>query len=365
MKRTLVLSIMSLLAAGWSHSQAKAQALFDVEARRAALAQPAFAGIRAACLAIARDPSWANLKAVGRIEGSDGAAANGKAGIYAWPVMVLTGRALAGDTVSEASLRDLLSAWAKARAFDQTESGYPAGDELNRVLLPIMAGYSVVQRGWNDGQRQSVLEWIGALVRKAEHVFDTEALRGIHRPLPASILMAWGSLAADEALYGKGQSGYRAILAHARPDGSLPLEAGRGARALWFLRQSIASMTVMAEIAAARGRDLYGVRESGANYDRVLSYLLNGITEPAVVMAYASENRGLGADADFRRQDLGFLARADQGRHLMAWVEPVIARERVGLATRRLKALVTRSLRSERPLIDELVGGNATCLWGR
>jgi poly(beta-D-mannuronate) lyase len=42
-----------------------------------------------------------------------------------------------------------------------------------------------------------------------------------------------------------------------------------------------------------------------------------------------------------------------------------VARDRAGLATKRLKTLLTRSFRSDRPLIDELAGGNATCFWGR
>jgi poly(beta-D-mannuronate) lyase len=42
-----------------------------------------------------------------------------------------------------------------------------------------------------------------------------------------------------------------------------------------------------------------------------------------------------------------------------------VARDRPGLASRRLKALFVRGVRSDRPLIDEFVGGNATCFWGR
>lgn len=82
-------------------------------------------------------------------------------------------------------------------------------------------------------------------------------------------------------------------------------------------------------------------------------------------MAYASENYIPGGDADFRRQDLGFMTKRSHGRHYMAWAEPVVSRERAGLATKRLKALFMRSLRPDRPLIDEFVGGNATCFWGR
>ncbi|HZA91812.1 MAG TPA: hypothetical protein VE420_04220, partial [Gemmatimonadales bacterium] len=122
---------------------------------------------------------------------------------------------------------------------------------------------------------------------------------------------------------------------------------------------------VMAEVAATRGTDLYNLRAGEVNFDRIASYLLNGIVEPNVVMAYASENYIPGGETDARRQDLGFMTKRSNGRHYMAWIEPLMARDRAGLATKRLKALFVRNIRSDRPLVDEFVGGNATCFWGR
>ncbi|WP_262298625.1 alginate lyase family protein [Microvirga sesbaniae] len=365
MNRILVFSVLGLLMAAPCHAQVRAQGLFDVEARRAALAQPALASVRAACLAIARDPSWASLKPIDGIKAVDGSNADGGANSYSWAVMALTGRALAGEPASETSLRDLLLAWAKARAFESTDAESEASYGLKRVLLPTIAAYAVVNRSLDDGQRQIVSGWVDSLVRRVDRTFGTDADRTGHRALADSILMTWGAITADDALYEKGSRGYRAVLGQARADGSLALETRRGARALWHMRQSLASLTVMAEVAATRGVDLYGLREGEANFDRLLSYLLNGIAEPEVVMAYASENESPGPEADFRRQDMSFLAKRNYGRHPMAWVEPVAARERPGLATKRLKALLARSLRSDRPLVDELVGGNATCFWGR
>jgi poly(beta-D-mannuronate) lyase len=365
MKHILVALVLNLLAVGPSYAQAKAQGLFDVEARRAALAQPALTNVRAACLAIPRDPAWSGLKPIESIKATEGYGTDGAANDYAWAVMVLTGRALAGDAASEASLRDLLLNWAKARAFDKTEVESDAYYALKRVLLPTAVAYSILQRNLDEGQKGIVAGWIDPLVRKIDRVFDGDVDRNNHRYLADSVLMSWGAIIGDDALYTKGHDRYRAILAEARPDGSLALETRRGARALWYMRQSLASLTVMAEIAAARGVDLYGLRDGEANFDRIVSYLLNGITEPSIVVAYASENYIPGGETDFRRQDLGFMTKRSHGRHYMAWAEPLLARERAGLASRRLKALFMRSFRSDRPLIDEFVGGNATCFWGR
>lgn len=365
MKRIFTILILSTLFVGPAIAQSQPNGVFDVEQRRAALAQPALANIRAACLAIPREASWSALKPIDGLKATEGYGTDGAANDYAWAVMVLTGRALAGDVASEVALRDLFTTWAKANAFARTEVENDAYYALKRVLLPSVIGYSVIQRGLDDEQRRAITGWLDPLVRKVDHMFDGSVDHNNHRYLTDSVLMAWGAVTGDQALYEKGLSRYRTILSEARVDGSLPLETRRGSRALWYMRQSLASMTVMAEIAAGRGTDLYALSEGGASFDRVLSYTLNGITEPRIVLAYASENYIPGDESDFRKPDLGFLAKRAHGRHYMAWTEAVVARDRAGLATRRLKALFVHSLRNDRPLIDEFAGGNATCIWGR
>ncbi len=365
MKRLIAILTLLILPAGSSFAQPAQPGLFDVEQRRTALTQPAFANIRAACLAIPRDASWNALKPIPGLKTTEGYGTDGAANDYAWAVMVLTGRALAGDSASEAALRDLYLAWAKAKAFEKTEVENDAYYALKRILLPTIVGYSVIQKRLEDEQRRIIAGWIDPLVRKVDWIFDGTVDRNNHRYLTDSVLMAWGAVIGEEALYVKGQDRYRTILSETRMDGSLPLETRRGSRALWYMRQSLASMTVMAEIAAARGADLYSLREGNGSFDRVLSYLLNGLAEPNVVLAYASENYIPGDDPDFRKPDLGFMTKRGHGRHYMAWVEPYLAHDRPGLASKRLKTLFARNLRNDRPLIDEFVGGNATCIWGR
>jgi len=365
MKHLVMVLLMNLAAVGPSLAQTKGQGAFDVEARRAALTQPAFTSARAACLAVPRDPSWASLKPMDDLRAKEGSGAEGAANDYAWAVMVLTGRTLAGDVLSEASLRELLMTWAKAKAFNNTQVEADAYYALKRVLLPTIVSYSVLSRNLDEGQRKTLSGWIDALVRKVDRTFDGDTDRNNHRYLTDSVLMTWGAVSGDDGLYTKGADRYRAVLSDARSDGSLALETRRGTRALWYTRQSLASLTIMAEVAATRGVDLYNLRAGEVNFDRILSYFLNGITEPSVIMAYASENHAPGNETDSRHQEMGFMTKRSHGRHYMAWVEPVLARERAGLATKRLKTLFMRGPRSERPLIDEYVGGNATCFWGR
>src|SRR3712207_4029745 len=84
MKHVLVALLLNLLAVGPSYAQAKGQSLFDVEARRAALAQPTLTNVRAACLAIPRDPAWAGLKPIEGLKATEGYGTDGAANDYAW-----------------------------------------------------------------------------------------------------------------------------------------------------------------------------------------------------------------------------------------------------------------------------------------
>ncbi|MDF2688214.1 MAG: alginate lyase, partial [Microvirga sp.] len=160
MKTVLIVLLLNALTIGSSYAQTKRQGLFDVELRRTALAQPAFTSVRAACLAIPRDPAWSSLKPVESLKATEGYGTDGAANSYAWAVMVLTGRTLAGDAVSETSLRDLLLAWAKAKAFANTEVEHDAYYALKRVLRPTVVAYSVLRRGLDERQKRELFEWI-------------------------------------------------------------------------------------------------------------------------------------------------------------------------------------------------------------
>ena len=87
-----------------------------------------------------------------------------------------------------------------------------------------------------------------------------------------------------------------------------------------------------------------------------VEFLLGALAEPSRLAPYASE-----------RQDLGFLDTRPSGRNLMAWLElwhrraPPDAMAMGALAT----GDITTTIFAHRPLLDENVGGNATCLFAK
>ena len=71
--------------AGW-------RGLFDVEKRRAELGTSAMRPARAACLAVARDPTWADAEPVLALRTTDGYGTDRASLPFSWIMMVLSSR---------------------------------------------------------------------------------------------------------------------------------------------------------------------------------------------------------------------------------------------------------------------------------
>ena len=369
----LVAAILSAIALPSSTQASVSQAanggyqgLFDVKARKAFLAQNPSSDARKACLAVDADAKWLNIEVIKGLTTTEGYGTDRSGNQYAWAVMVLSGRALAGDKRAEEMLKTFLLKWADASAFSETEKIHDAYYALKRLMLPTVVAYSIIRDGLSDDEKQKLIVWIDPLVRRTDQIFEGSVDYNNHRYLADSVLMAWGSLTGDQELYQKGLDRFRVILDDARADGSLPLETRRGARALWYMRQSLTSMTVMAEIAAGGQDDLFDATASDGKKKSmwtVLSYWMNGMTNPILVNAYSAENYIPGPEQDFMKPDFGFLENRGNGRHYLAFLEALAVHEPANFAQRRAGALLEREGANERPLIDEFAGGNATCFW--
>jgi poly(beta-D-mannuronate) lyase len=339
--------------------------LFDVNSRADILKTDAYRDIRALCLAVAIDPAWEKLKPIRRLATTEGYGSDTSAEDFSWAVMVLSGRTLAGDARAGIRLADLMERWATAGAFTETEEINDAYYALKRQLLPLSVAYAILEPGLEAERAGRLRVWIDALVRKIDHTFDGDVDHNNHRVLADSVLAVWGAQTGDKAMMEKGLARYETVLDEVRPDGTLALEARRGARALWYQRQTLSSLTVMAETARGQGLDFYGrTSPEGRSYATLLGALLNGISSPILVAVYSAENHIPGPEKDFRQLELGFLETRGHGRHYMGWAEAAILSGH-GLAFDRLKDLFSRQIVARRPLIDEFIGGNSTCFWGQ
>lgn len=340
--------------------------LFDVPARMEALREPALAQVRKACLREPIEGAWRKLKPIAALTPTEGYGSDNSAEDFSWAVMVLSGRALADDAEAAGALKKLMLAWARADAFGGTPESYDPYYALKRQLLPLSVAYQILQPQLEPDEDAALRGWIDPLVRRIDARFDREVDHNNHRILADSVLAVWGSIIGDEALVAKGIERFRTTLKETRADGTLPLEARRGSRALWYQRQTLASLTVIAETARGRNEDLYAAtsQDGTRSLSTLIGALINGLDAPLLVTVYSSENHIPGPQKDYLKPDLGFLKERGHGRHYMAFAEAASAGG-ADLSFARLDRLMRTRILSERPLIDEFVGGNATCFWGR
>lgn len=343
--------------------------LVDPAARRAELRA---AGPEALALCSAEDLRLRTWPAPGPLQPTEGNATDTRLNPVAWLVMRTGAATLASDEPElRAVLVEALDRWSRSAALlapgrDDAATRFT----VNRFLLPAVVAWALVRDApeASPAARRRIEAWLGRLAAAARARLATQrpdevSARNNHAYLAAGAVMAWGALAGDDTAFALGLATFRRALDDMRADGSLPLETARGARALWYQRQAIASLVLLAELAAAQGHDLWGLEIDGKSLHTAIRFLLDALDDPRRVLAYAAENRNPGPSEEWRRQDLSFLERRGHGRHYMAWVEAYRARFPDRTETRRLQRLLWRQ-GDPRPLVDEFAGGNLSCLLG-
>lgn len=274
----------------------------------------------------------------------------------------------AEDAAARRTLVELLSRWSTANALSAPLRSVNGRYAVDRTLLPTIVAFALVRDdpAWDPIRREAVADWLERLVRaQRQQPRGPASARNNHHYLRASVEMAWGALTGDTEGLAAGGTAFLDALQDMRADGSLPLETRRGARALWYQRHALASLVVIAEIAAVRGQDLYGLEVEGRSLHTAVRFLLDGIAEPRRVWRYAAVNDKPGVERDPRRQDLGFLEHRGHGRHYMAWAEIYMARFPHRTEARRLRALLPWDRPGFRPTVDDYSGGNTTCFFAQ
>ena len=174
--------------------------------------------------------------------------------------------------------------------------------------------------------------------------------------------MAWGIVRGEDRLFRAGVARFVDALDQMRPDGSLPLETARGARALHYQRHAISSLVAIAEMAAAQGYDLYRLEsENRGSLRRAIEFLLDG----SRIRRWSCPTR--------RRTEpwpVPQLPGPGSGLHGAPWPRPALhGMDRAlcrefpeSAASRRLRRLLDE-FGADRPLIDEFSGGNMSCFF--
>ncbi len=259
--------------------------------------------------------------------------------------------------------------WARAGALSEIVDAGPAESNTNsiyslrRALIAILGAWMDLRHApAGRAHAEEVERWLSHLVtlqdvttggKKSRAKGEAMSNHNNHALLRATVAAQWAVLTGRRQLADVAESDARAAIAGMGADGSLPLEMKRGPRALWYQRHAIASLVYIGELLRPFGFDVWQPRADGADLHRAIAFLLDAIEDPERIVAYTG--------ADDGRQDLGFLVLRGNGRHYMAWAELYRARFPDRDESMRLLALLPA--RGERgwPLVDDYVGGNATC----
>lgn len=195
--------------------------------------------------------------------------------------------ALQGDAEAARCAGHWLAAWARAGAMLGVMSSRQAGYERKWRTAGIAVAYLKAKPGIEPGDRAVIEPWLQEL---ADHVISDYG-----RPKELNNHYYWAGFAAGAVgtatgsphLLSYARDAYGSGLAAIQPDGTLPRELQRKARALSYHNYALAPLVMMAELAALRGEDWYG-RDSGAIH-RLAARTLAGMADPGAFATLAGE----------------------------------------------------------------------------
>ncbi len=247
------------------------------------------------------------------------------------------------DSGDQACLVALIDSWARANALMAPIKGYQgyyerswAGADLALALRRL---FPQTKTGAHTVP-PAISKW---LIDMAASTRDANAINRLHNNLvywAGLDLAATGTLTNRPDLIDAGIARAREGIKDIQPNGTLQRELKRGDRALHYHNFALIPLVFTAELAQARGIDLYS--ENHGAIRRLANLVINAVINQNSFSAYTSTPQHL-----FPWTFAGDLA----------WMEPYQAR----FHESRLAALIA----PRRPFINPRLGGNVTAAWAR
>lgn len=133
-------------------------------------------------------------------------------------------------------------------------------------------------------EAKSIADWLVSVGEQTKGYFDPRRAKGTsdarnnHSYWAGVELAAIGVAANNRADFDWAVASYEAGVKQIRPDGTLPLEMARGARALHYHLYALAPLVMIAEFGDANGFDLYA--HSGGAIHRLADVSIAGLSNP-------------------------------------------------------------------------------------
>ena len=199
----------------------------------------------------------------------------------------------------------------------KSNAKYLAKYAVNTYLTSMVVDFLAIYHhrvGLTEQEIKLVDDWLMYLVREYRKApdqrirthFGVNAVRDAqnHWISSASAAMSVGSWTANEKLFLAGIKQWDTTIGTIRGDGSLPSEAPRGSRAMWYTGLSIGKLMRIAETARQQGGDLYSRKSNGKSIHDAVEFYIKAIENPKIIWKYAVHNWASGGNISYKNQEV-------------------------------------------------------------
>jgi len=188
--------------------------------------------------------------------------------------------------------RQVINNWVEADALASVKGHMPlARHYMKRTLFPVITTYAAIRQVLNPplSERKRVEAWIKRgvdMMDKDNHDGHILSDANNSRYSRDAVNMAWGILSNDIKSYKKGINRFQEVLIDMRPNGSLPWETNRGARAVSYQNLAVSILVPMAEMATLQGDNLYGQTYQGRSIHDAVAFLIAAEKDVSLIKTY-------------------------------------------------------------------------------
>jgi poly(beta-D-mannuronate) lyase len=174
-----------------------------------------------------------------------------------------------------------LRGWAQGGAYLGTMNSKQAEAQRKWDLAGTSLAYVKLRRWAKADDREVIEPWLSKWADAARAAFDDPGIKRNNHWYWLGLAQMGVAIATDDAQrWQMAKAIFEDALADIKPEGTLPLEMARGARALHYHVFATEPLVVTAELAAARGEDWYALK-AGALH-RLVKTTAEGLREPAI-----------------------------------------------------------------------------------
>jgi len=249
-----------------------------------------------------------------------------------------------------------LANWAASNALASTTVR-----NLMSILKPVSLFWPLMEREASiaeaDGTR--ITNWLRPFYQMVASAMSMADWRGTEA---ASIRMMDAIARRDDTGFRLAVERYFVAFNQMRADGSMPMEAQRGACALTYTNLAVNSMVTIAEAAAVQGFDLYSLKVDGKSLDLAIGFLLDAYENTALISKYnlSGSECELPASAQMEKKAFEVVAGSSAPA---AWVEIYLSRFPDSALSGRLRTKLSLSGYTRRPLHHYSAASNTSCLF--